>query len=184
MVRRHPPLPLPTAYLRPPTAFCTRAHRRLDISAHVKVAFDLNAQRIAGFHKVFENHVDYMLVKNLHVAKRIDVELQTLQFDAAFVRNVLKANGRKVGKVRERADAGELRHLELDLDFAAGKLVRKSVERIELHLCARRRANIETLLIWFRQVWLRADMPLIDPTILATTAETARRGRCLIRKVA
>ena len=109
-------------------------------------------KRITGFHKVVENYIDYMLVKNLNVAKRIDVELQTFQFNTAFVRNVLKANGRKVGKVRKRADAGELRHLEIDFDFAAGKLVRKGVERIKLHLCARRRANVETLLIWFCQV--------------------------------
>ena len=72
---------LPTAYCLLPTAYCLlptafrvlpsviRAHGRFDVPAHVKVAFDLDAQRIAGFHKVFEHDVDYVLVKNLHVAE-------------------------------------------------------------------------------------------------------------------
>src|SRR5216684_4528217 len=146
---------LETQKHRTRTAFCLllsvlRADCRLDISALVKVAFDLDAQRIAGFHKVFEHDVDHMLMKNLHVAKRIDVELQTLQFNAAFVRNVLEANCRKIGKVRKRANAGEFRHLEFDYDFVAGKLIRKGVERIKLHLCPRRGANVETLLVRFR----------------------------------
>ncbi len=46
-----------------------RPHGRLDVSAHIKVAFDLHVDRIAGLHKVFEDHVDYVLVKNLHLAK-------------------------------------------------------------------------------------------------------------------
>lgn len=50
-----------------------RAHGRLDVSADIKVAFNLHADRIAGLHKVFKNQVDYVLVKNLHRAKRIDI---------------------------------------------------------------------------------------------------------------
>jgi hypothetical protein len=42
---------------------------RLDISADVKVAFNLNAQRIAGLHEVLKNHVDHVLVENLYVSK-------------------------------------------------------------------------------------------------------------------
>ena len=61
------------------------------LSADVEVAFDLDAQRIAGGDEVFENDVDDVLVKDLHVAKRVDVELQTLQLDAALVRNVFDA---------------------------------------------------------------------------------------------
>ena len=54
------------------SAFCLlvfRAHGRLDVAAYVKVAFDLHSNRIAGFHKVLEDHVDYVFVKDLHFAK-------------------------------------------------------------------------------------------------------------------
>ena len=86
------------------TAHCSlflvfRLDRRLDVSAHVKVAFNFYAERIAGVHKIFEDHVDDVLVKDLHVTKRIDVELQTLQLDAAFVRNVFDSNRGEVRKV-------------------------------------------------------------------------------------
>ncbi len=51
-------------------------NRRLNVSAHVKVACNLYAQRIARVHEIFEDHVDDVLVKDLYVAKRIDIELQ------------------------------------------------------------------------------------------------------------
>src|SRR5438093_1547160 len=141
---------LPTASCLLPPAHCllfpiTRAHSCLNISAHVEVAFDFYAQRIAGVHKIFEDHVDYVLVKDLNFAKRIDVQLQTLQLDAAFVRNVFKPNRGEVREIRERADASKFRNLKIDFDFSANELVRKSVERIEIHLCARRRTNLEAL---------------------------------------
>src|SRR3989441_9568151 len=144
-----------SAYCYCPTAFWfllsrVRPHRRFDIPAHVEVAFYFDAQRIAGFHKVFENHIDRVFVKDLHVAKRIDIELQTLQFDATLVRHILDTNRRKVRKVREGTDASKLRHFKLNFDLAAGKFIRESVERIKVHLFARRRANIETLNISWR----------------------------------
>ncbi len=61
-----------TAYCLLLTAFClpvARAHGRLDVSAHVEIAFQLYAQGIAGPYEIFENDVHHMLVKNLHVAK-------------------------------------------------------------------------------------------------------------------
>ena len=68
--------PLPTAHCLPLLVF--RLHGRLDISAHIEVAFYFYVQRIAGVHEIFQDHVDDMLVKDLHVTKRVDVELQTL----------------------------------------------------------------------------------------------------------
>ena len=56
----------------------TRAHGCFDVAAYVEIAFEFYAERIARVHKIFEDHVDDVLVKNLHVAKRVDVELQTL----------------------------------------------------------------------------------------------------------
>src|SRR6185503_686483 len=111
-----------------------RANGRLDVPAHVEVAVDFNRERIAGVHEVFENHVDDVLVKDLHVAKRIDIELQTLQFDAALVGNIFQPNGREIRKVRERTDTGEFRNLKVDLDFLAGEFIGKRVERIKIHL--------------------------------------------------
>jgi hypothetical protein len=120
----------------------------LDVSANVEVAFDVDLQRIAGSDEVFEDDVDYVLVKDLHVSKRVDVKLQALQLDAALVGNVSDADGGEVGKIRERADRGELRDLEIDRDLTAGELVRERVERKQIHLRARRRLNVEALLVW------------------------------------
>src|SRR2546425_10488000 len=144
-----------SAYCYCPTAFCfllsiVRPHRRFDIPAHVEVAFYFDAQRIAGFHKVFENHINRVFVKDLYLAKRVDVELQTLQFDATLVRHILDANPRKVRKVRKGTDASKLRHLKINFDLAAGKLIKESIERIKVHLFARRGANSETLNISWR----------------------------------
>src|SRR6185503_3902306 len=119
----------------------------LDVAADVEVAFDLDAQRIAGRDKVFENDVDDVLVKDLYVAKRVDVELQTLQLDAALVGNVFDADGREVGKIGKRADRRELGDLEVDPDLTARKLVRERVERKQIHLRAWRRLNINHIRI-------------------------------------
>src|SRR6185369_14696697 len=104
--------------------------------------------RIARSDEVFHDDVDHVLVKDLHVSERVYVELQTLQLDAAFVGNVFESDGGEVGKIRERTDRGELRDLEIDLDLAAGKLVRERVERKQIHFRTRRRLNVEALLVW------------------------------------
>ena len=84
----------------------------------MEVAFDFDAQRIAGGDEVFENDVDYVLVEDFHVAEGIYVELQTLQFDTTLVRNIFETDGGEVRKIRERADRRELGNLEIDFDFA------------------------------------------------------------------
>lgn len=104
----------------------------------MKIAFDVDAQGIAGGDEVFEDDVDYVFVKDLDVAKRVYVELQAFQFDTTFVGNVLDADRREVREIGERADRGELRDLEIDFDFVARKLVWKRVERKQIHLRARR----------------------------------------------
>src|SRR5215813_13793918 len=134
-----------------PLFLVSRPHRGLDVAAHVEVAFNLDAEWIAGVHEIFEDDVDDVLVEDFHFPERVDVELQTLQFDTAIVGYVRETNGCEIRKVRERTDAGELRNLEIDFDFFAGKLIRKSVERIELHLFPRSRMNVEALLIGRRQ---------------------------------
>src|SRR5438477_3700423 len=113
--------------------FIARPNRCFDVAADVEVAFDFYAQRITGGDKIFEDQVDDMLVKDFYVAERINVELQTLQLDAAFIRNILEPDRGKIRKVRKRTDAGELRNFEIYLYLFARILIRKSIERIKIH---------------------------------------------------
>lgn len=50
-----------------PAPVITRAHDRLDISPHMKITFNLDAQRITSRNKVFQDDVDYVLVKDFDV---------------------------------------------------------------------------------------------------------------------
>jgi hypothetical protein len=88
-----------------------------------------------------------MLVKDLHVAKRIDIELQTLQFDATLVWNILEPDSGEIREVGKGADSREFRNLEIDLYFASRKFISESVEGNQVHLFAWCRANVKTLLI-------------------------------------
>src|SRR6185503_1967143 len=83
-------------------SYVPRSHNRLDVSANVEVSFNLNAQRVTGPDKILENHVDDVFMKDLHLSKRIDVELQALQFNASLIRNILQANGGEIGKIGKR----------------------------------------------------------------------------------
>src|ERR1051326_1580680 len=108
----------------------------------MEVAFDLDTQWIAGGDEVFENDVDDVFVEDLHIAKRVYVELQTLQLHTTLVGNVFNADSGEVGKIRERADRRELGDLEINLDLTAGKLVCERFERKQLHLRSQCRLNI------------------------------------------
>jgi hypothetical protein len=49
--------------------FVVSSDDRLNISAHVEVAFNLHAQWIARLNEILEDDVDNMLVKDLHFPK-------------------------------------------------------------------------------------------------------------------
>src|SRR5436190_16345782 len=100
---------LPTAYCL--LLFIVCADNRFDVAANVEVAFDLDAYGVAGRDEIFQDDVDDVLVKNFHLAERVDIELEALEFDAAFVWHVLDANDGEVRKIRERADGRELGYL-------------------------------------------------------------------------
>ena len=147
------------AHCRQPTADCScllsfvaRPDDSLDISANMKVALQLNTERIARAYEVVEDHIDYVLVENLYFAERVYIEFETLQLDASFIRNVLKPNNGEVREVGKRADGREFGDFEVDGDFASGEFVGESVEREELHLFTRGRTNIKALLIDWRQL--------------------------------
>lgn len=46
-----------------------RADHSLDVSPHVKVAFNIYLQRITSMYEIFENDVYDVFVKDLHIAK-------------------------------------------------------------------------------------------------------------------
>src|SRR5687768_346605 len=121
------------------------ADNGFDISAHVKIAFDLDLQRVASPHEIFQNDVDHVFVKNLYLAERIDIELQTFEFDTALVRHVFEANNRKIGKIGKRANRRKFRHLEFDPNLASLVFILESIERVKIHLLAPGRANIQIL---------------------------------------
>src|SRR5947209_16792545 len=129
-------LPLPPAVC----LIVTGAHDRLDVAADVEVAFDVDFYGVARRDEVFEDDVDDVLVENLHVAERVDVELQTFEFHATLRGDVLDAEGREVREVREGADACEFGQLKLDANLTSRVVVGEGVERVEIHLVARRRA--------------------------------------------
>ena len=113
----------------------------------MKIALDLCLQRIAGFHKIFENDIYHVLVKDLYFAKRIDIELEAFELDAPLVGNIFKADHSEIRKFGEWTDGRELGHLELYPDLSAGKLVRERIERVQIHFLTRRRLDIEVLQI-------------------------------------
>src|SRR5690349_19969651 len=125
----------------------TSPHDGVDVSAHMKIAFDIHAHRIARDDEFFENDGDDVLVKGLHVDKRDSVQLQTLELDAALVGNVLETDRCEVRKIRERTDRRKLGNFEVDPDLATGKLVGERVELKQGHLRTRRRLNIQALII-------------------------------------
>src|SRR5215216_1659230 len=100
---KHPPLrgsTLLTAVWRLSTPLIFCAHGRLDVAADVEVAFDVDLKGVAGADEVFEDDVDDVLVEDFDVAERVDVELQTLQLDAALVGDIFEAEGGEVREVR------------------------------------------------------------------------------------
>jgi len=57
---------LPTAYCLCFPFLVTCAHGCFDVAAHIEVAFEFDAEGIAGIHKIFQDDVDDVLVKDFH----------------------------------------------------------------------------------------------------------------------
>ena len=119
--------------------FCiTSFYDSLDVSANVEVAFNLHAQGIACLNEIFENDVDNVFVKNLHLSKRIDVQLQAFEFDATLVWDVLQSNSCEIREIGKGTDGRELGNLKIYFDFATREFVSESVQRKQIHFLARR----------------------------------------------
>ena len=118
-----------------------------DVTANVKIALDLDAERLTRLDEILENDVYNVLMENLYISKAINVELQALQLDAKAVRDVAKLYDCKVGKVGERTDCRELGHLKFYPNLFSNKFVRKRIERKKIHRVARRGNYVEPLII-------------------------------------
>lgn len=64
-----------------------------------------------------------MLVENSLIAKRLQIELEALQFDAQSIGDIPKRQASEVRLSRLRADRRKLRTDDLDLIVTIGKLI-------------------------------------------------------------
>ena len=105
-----------------------RANNGFDIAADVEIPDYFDFPRVKQPDQVIQNDVDDVFVKNAPVAILVDVQFQTLQFDAPVSWDVLDVQCREVRKTGSRADAREFGTAELDFippDFGT---VRKSLQ--------------------------------------------------------
>lgn len=87
----------------------------VDPSADLEVAHDRHLSGFDGTDQVVQDPVGHVLVEMTLVAKRPQVELQGLQFDAKKVRDVANCEGGEVRLPGLRAQASELGAGEMDL---------------------------------------------------------------------
>jgi hypothetical protein len=86
-----------------------RSDYGLKIASYIEIALDMAFERIASCHKILQNPVDGVLVEDLHVAERIDIELERFQLYAAAVGHVTNVDSGEIGEIGERADGREFR---------------------------------------------------------------------------
>src|ERR1700736_1127249 len=134
LVASAPPI---ARFANPGRVAMRRAHDRLDVAAHVEVSDDLAILWREQRNDVAEDEVHNVLVKDVAVAERVDVELEGAQFDATRAGHVAHVQHREIGKTRARTQAGELGNRELDRVVT---LRRAIVEGLELRLADRLRA--------------------------------------------
>src|SRR5438132_2634255 len=109
-------------------------HFGLDSAAHVEIAFHFDEARIERANEIVGDPIGHRLVKRTFIAVRPQIELQRFQLDAFLIGDVADADGGEIRLPGHRADAGELRRLEVDLVVALGVGVGKSLE-ISAWLC-------------------------------------------------
>src|SRR5262245_3810333 len=100
----------------------------VDAAAHVEIADHRHRFWTARVHQIVQDLVHNFLVKGSFTAKRPEVELERLEFDAQLIRHVANANRREVGLARARADTGKFRAFHADLVVPLGPRVGKGFE--------------------------------------------------------
>jgi hypothetical protein len=103
---------------------------RMDPAADGEVSHHRDAARREQRDEVVEDPVGHRLVEVPFAAKRPQVELQAFELDAAPVGNVADADGREIRLPCHRAQAGELRAVEVDLVVTLGIGVVEPLERL------------------------------------------------------
>ena len=89
-------------------------HRRIDAAAHQKLGGQAHEARVRGLDQVVEDPVGDVLVEGAFLAEGPDVELQGLEFHAARIGHVVQLQGGEVRLAGLGAQAGELRHGDVD----------------------------------------------------------------------
>src|SRR4051794_27358036 len=92
-----------------------------DAAAGAEFSADYGPDGLAGFHDVFEDLVDDVLLKDAEVAVAEEVFLKGFELETASARHVTDCEVAEVGKACFGADGGEFG--VVDDDLVAGKLV-------------------------------------------------------------
>jgi hypothetical protein len=103
-------------------------HVGADAAAHVPVGVDADEARRNGLDQVVDDGVGHLLVERAFVAKAPEVLLQALGLDAEAVGHDLDPEVREVGLAGQRAQAGELGHVEADHVVARRLRVREGLQ--------------------------------------------------------
>src|SRR5688572_3788906 len=109
-----------------------RVRRRddgLDAAADREITDDRHSSRGARSHEIVEDLVGDGLVKDPSIAKPDHVVLQRLQLDTAVAGHVADADFAEVRKACLRADGGELRAVDRDLEVALRTRIRECLQR-------------------------------------------------------
>jgi hypothetical protein len=86
-----------------------RSDQHVNIATGLKIALDRDLDRITGRNQVIEDLIHRFLVGNVFVPVAIDIQLNRLEFDDAFIRDIGDMQGGKVGIAGKGTFAGEFR---------------------------------------------------------------------------
>ena len=96
-----------------------------DTAAHEKFGGQAQKARINGRDEIVQNLVGHRFMKTAFVAESPDVKLQTFEFDAEFVWNIVKRQRGKVGLTGDRAQAGKFGDFHMNLKIALHRRIRE-----------------------------------------------------------
>ena len=86
-----------------------RGDDRLDVTAHLEICGHFRFPWIKKVNQVIHNLVSDVFVVDPLITILIDVELETLEFDAPLFGHILNLNGREIRKTGDRTNTSKLR---------------------------------------------------------------------------
>ena len=87
---------------------------RFNISPHIEIAFNPYPLWLTNFYEVIKDIADHLFMKYFSIPKIIDIEFQGFQLHYLVCRNVFDADGGEIGKIADRAKAGEFGNCEIN----------------------------------------------------------------------